>query len=105
MFDGADWPRDCLKLVNATPGDLGIIAAAKKSRLQPGHSVNYSANEWPVPFPVRIVQLARPEQVMFSSTWRVSAGQRELCVLLGSGDTLEVRTLIDTRPPAPAPSP
>lgn len=102
VFDAAVWPGDSLKLLNATGAALGVETAGKRLKLLAGTSVNYTAADHPKSFPVGIYQLEPRPNNIFSSTWRVSAGQRELCVLFSQNDAISVRSLMACEsPPTP----
>jgi hypothetical protein len=94
VIDAATWPADTLKLINASVAPLGIAAADKRLRLTTVGAIDFPADKWKDPFPVEIFRLAPVTKSVFSSTWRVSAGQRELCVILGEGDGILIRSLI-----------
>lgn len=102
VFDAAEWPGDSLKLLNACSAPLGVVTAGKKLKLQAGHSVNYTAADYPESFPVAIYQLESVGNHIFSSTWRVSAGQRELCILFNQNGAISLRSFMAAgSPPTP----
>lgn len=94
VIDAASWPANTLKLINASATPLGIAAADKRLRLTTDGTIDFPADQWKDPFPVEIFRLAPVSKSVFSSTWRVSAGQRELCVILGEDDGILIRSLI-----------
>jgi hypothetical protein len=102
-FNANDWPRNCLKLLNACPNSLGIAAGDNHQTLLPKtKSMNFPAKDWEASFPVKVYQMEPKPKLVFSSTWRVSTGQRELCVLFKSGDGIALRAVMerDLKPPA-----
>ena len=101
-FNANDWPRNCLKLLNACPNALGIAAGESHQTLLPKtKSMNFPAKDWEASFPVKVYQIDPKPKLVFSSTWRVSTGQRELCVLFKSGEGIALRAVMerDLKPP------
>jgi hypothetical protein len=101
LLDGADWPDSSMKLLNATGDGLEIDLAGKRVKLPAGKSTNLRAADHPESFPVGIHRLASPPEPIFSSTWRISAGQRELCVLFPRDRSISLRSLMAVDAPPP----
>ena len=105
-FNANDWPRNCLKLLNACPNPLAITAGDRRQTLLPkAKSMNFPAKDWDASFPVKIHQLQPKPKLVFSSTWRVSTGQRELSVLFNSGQGIALRAVMERDPAPPATTP
>jgi hypothetical protein len=101
-FTARDWKRGTLKLINASRETLGLMVGEKKIKLPGGKSYDFTAREWPKPFPAKIY-LTEPEmRRVFSSTWRVTAASRELCFVAKVRGAVSLRSLIDLgQPPEP----
>ena len=95
QFDSKDWPDDSMKLLNASTETLGIMAGKKKVSLEDGKNMDFLARDWPNSFPIKIYRHETPANLVFSSTWRVSAGRRELCFLGNDNGNLTLRALMD----------
>ncbi|MFK7910968.1 MAG: hypothetical protein AB8F34_10275 [Akkermansiaceae bacterium] len=95
------WKPGCLKVFNASPDTVGMIAGKKKIQLPRGKSLDFHANQWQAPFPVKIYQLQPKSRLLFSSTWRVAAGRRELCFIGMAGKAVKLRSLIEFKKPPP----
>jgi hypothetical protein len=100
-FSEADWLADSMKVFNVSAEDIGIEAGGKRMRLLPGKSFDFRATEWREPFPVRILSLEPEHKTLFSSTWRVGEGRRELCFIGRFNNAVSLRSLLDlnTRQP------
>lgn len=105
LFDAKDWAGSSLKVLNASSEQLGISAGQKRMLLASGKSADFRARDWREPFPVKIFRLKPEQKNIFSSTWRVTAGRRELCFIVDLNGTVSLRSLLElTAPPAePAP--
>ncbi|MCF7733944.1 MAG: hypothetical protein K9N23_19810 [Akkermansiaceae bacterium] len=99
VLDAENWPEDSLKLFNATDAALGVEIAGKRLMLLAGKTVNYRAADHPESFPVGIYQFEPRSNKIFSSIWRVSASQRELCVLFSQNGGISLRSLMATDAP------
>lgn len=80
-LDGNDWDAGTLRVVNASKVELGMLYPGEKLKLQPGKHVDFKQDDWNEAFPIKIVQLEPVAKLVFSSTWRVSKGRREICFL------------------------
>lgn len=95
LLQGTDWKDSSLRLMNATAEDLGIQAGDERVRLAGGKSMDFPARRWEEAFPVKIFRMQPEMREVFSSTWRVAAGRRELCFIFEKGDALQFRSLLD----------
>lgn len=103
LLSGADWKASSMRVVNACPVQLGITAGEKRLQLLPGKSADFLARNWGKAFPVKIFLLKPELKPVFSSTWRVSAGRRELCFIANLNGAISIRSLLDLAvPPAEA---
>jgi hypothetical protein len=85
-----------MKLFNAYSEPLGIAAGSKRLQLDQGKSVDFLADEWRGEgFPVKIFRMQPELKTIFSSTWRVASGRRELCLVANINNSLSLRSLID----------
>jgi len=100
MLNAADWKPSSLKLFNAYSEPVGVTAGKKKIPLPRGASFDFSAREWNGAFPVKIFQLKPELKTIFSSTWRVRDGSRELLFIGGSGGKLSLRSIMELSVPA-----
>jgi hypothetical protein len=98
VLDAKDWDRSCLIVFNATTEAIGIRAGAKQILLEPGKSVDFPSRLWSEPFPAKIYQLQPEQKAIFSSTWQVSAGSRELCFIYRANDAFSLRSVLDIAP-------
>jgi hypothetical protein len=108
LLNSSDWKPGSMRLFNASAEPLGISAGTRNLLLKEGKSLDFHAEEWKgEAFPVKIHRLQPELKTIFSSSWRVTAGRRELCFITTAGVTLSVRSLLDLdAPPAPpAPPP
>lgn len=105
VIDAKDWNPGTLKLMNATPETIGIRAGEKDLLLEKGKSLDFASREWPEPFPAKIFRLKPQQKMIFSSTWQVTAGSRELCFVFGSGDGFSLRSVLDLAAPVAPPAP
>ena len=106
MLGAADWKERSLKLFNASSESLGIIAGKKRIQLPQGKAVDFHAGEWSQSFPVKIVRLQPELKTVFSSTWRVSEGCRELCFIGNANGrgSIKIRSLLELIVPPPSAS-
>lgn len=98
VFNAKDWDQDSLKVLNATAEPLGVRAGTKEILLDPGKSTSFSSRDWPQPFPAKIFRLKPEQKNIFSSTWLVSPGSRELCFLFASNNTVSLRSILEIAP-------
>ena len=104
LFRAQDWKSGSMKLLNACSEPLGIRAGKKQLRVPRGKSVDFHSRNWGEPFPVKIYRLGPEQRAVFSSTWRVTAGRRELCVIGDVNGAITLRSLLElTAPRAAAP--
>jgi len=95
LFRGQDWSAGSLKVLNACTEPVGIEANGKRNRITSGKSMDFHARDHREAFPVKIYRLEPEARLVFSSTWRVAAGRRELCFISGTGDSVSLRSLLD----------
>jgi hypothetical protein len=94
IVDGKDWEKGTLRVLNASNSEVGMIYPGEKLKLQPGKHIEFKDSDWEDPFPVKIVQFEPVAKLVFSSTWRVSKGRREICFLSKKGDSIALRSLL-----------
>ncbi len=99
LMRGEDWKTGSLKLLNGSAGTLGIVAGEKRMQLRNGRHLDFMASDYGDAFPVKIYRIEPETRLVFSSTWRVAAGRRELCFLSGGGDSVSLRSLMDLAAP------
>jgi hypothetical protein len=103
LLNAADWKAGSMKVFNACSESIGITAGKKRIQLLQGKSVDFHASDWRgEAFPVKIFRLKPEMKAIFSSTWRVSAGRRELCFIGGANGSVSLRSLLDLRALSPA---
>jgi len=96
MLNSADWKTGSMKVFNACPEPVGITAGTKKIQLNQGKSVDFHAGEWGGEvFAVKIFRLQPELKTIFSSSWRVAAGRRELCFIGSANGSISLRSLMD----------
>lgn len=95
LLNAADWKESSMKVFNACSETIGITAGDKKILLLQGKSVDFTAGDWRETFPVKIFRLKPKEKMIFSSSWRVTAGRRELTFIGGANGSVSVRSLMD----------
>jgi len=105
LFSGADWKASSMRVLNACSEPLGLTAGEKRMRLPGGKSVDFHARDWGKAFPVKIFRLEPETRPVFSSTWRVTAGRRELCFIVNRSGAVSLRSLLDLGAPPPAAPP
>lgn len=105
LFNAADWKESSLKLINSSSESLRIALGQKQIQLNSGKSMDFNATEWRDPFPVKIFQMTPDAKKIFSSTWRVSSGRRELCFLYKINGSIALRSLLDLGEAQPLPTP
>jgi hypothetical protein len=105
MLDSGNWKAGSMKLFNSCSETLGIAAGSKRIQLLQGKSVDFHVSDWGESFPVKIFRLKPELKTVFSSTWRVTAGRRELCFIGSANGSVKIRSLLDlaANPPNPAP--
>jgi hypothetical protein len=102
VFSGDDWVHGTLKILNVRSEPIHMLAGEKPIRIAAGGSANLSVRDFSRPFPVQIFRPSGERKRIFSSTWRVSSGRRELCFIAGEGDSVSFRSLIDLSSRAPS---
>jgi hypothetical protein len=96
MFSARDWRTGSMKVFNACPEPVGITAGKKKIQLNQGKSVDFHSREWGgESFPVKIYRLQPELKTIFSSTWRVADGRRELLFIGTADGAVSLRSLMD----------
>lgn len=96
LLNSTDWKAGSMKLFNACSEPLGISAGQKRIQLDQGKSVDFQADEWKgEAFPVKIFRLQPELKTIFSSSWRVATGRRELCFVGTIKGSLSLRSLIE----------
>jgi hypothetical protein len=104
VFSGQEWKDGSMKVINASAETLGMLAGEKKIRLDSGKSLDFPASDWRESFPVKIFLMKPEVKNVFSSTWRVTAGRRELCFIAKVNGAISLRSLMDlAAPPVEAP--
>ena len=99
VFSAKDWNNSSLKVLNATSEQIGINAGKKQILLLAGKSTDFPSREWNDPFPVKIFQLKPATKCVFSSTWRVTAGRRELCFIFNTNHAISLRSIMEMSSP------
>ena len=94
-----EWRPSSMKVINSSAEPVGIAAGDKRIQLPPGRSVDFRAAEWRQSFPVKIFQLEPELKTIFSSSWRVTAGRRELCLIGNVNGAVSLRSLLELTPP------
>jgi len=84
-----------MRLINSSDNALGISAGTKQIRLPSGKTTDFQSGDWPEPFPVKIYQSEPQPRLVFSSTWRITSGRRELCLISNIDGAISLRSLID----------
>lgn len=95
VFEAGDWPVGSVKLLNASTEALGISADKKQIRLEGGKNMNLLARDWPASFPMKIYRLEPTGKLIFSSTWRIAPGRRELCLVGTVNGSVTLRSLVE----------
>lgn len=98
VFDAKDWDQSSLKVLNATSESIGIRAGTKEILLEQGKSTSFNSHEWAKPFPAKIFQLKPQPKNIFSSTWQVSSGIRELCFIFSANNSVSLRSIMEISP-------
>ena len=105
VFRGEDWKPSSMKVLNGCSETIGLIADQQQIKLPQGKAMDFLARDWSKAFPVKIYR-SKPEiKLVFSSTWRVSAGRRELCFIGSAGRAVTLRSLMDLAAPPAKPAP
>jgi hypothetical protein len=94
QFLARDWSKSSVKVLNGCTENLGIIAGKKKIALPRGKSVDFDSRDWEDSFPVKIYRESVRTKPVFSSTWRVGKGRRELSFLFDRGGSISIRSLM-----------
>jgi hypothetical protein len=105
VFRGEDWKASSMKVLNACSETIGIIADKKQIKLSQGSSMEFMAQDWNNAFPVKIYRSKPETKLVFSSTWRVSAGRRELCFIGSANGAVTLRSLMDLTATHATPTP
>lgn len=105
VFNAKDWDQSSLKVFNATAESIGLQAGAKQILLLQGKSTDFPARDWGEPFPAKIFQLQPERKCIFSSTWRVTAGNRELCFIYKANNAVSLRSILEIAPSQTTPAP
>lgn len=92
--DGNDWRSGTLRVVNASKAEVGMLYPGKKLKLLPGRHVDFKEDDWNEAFPIKIVQFEPVAKLVFSSTWLVSKGRREICFLSNERGSIALRSLL-----------
>jgi hypothetical protein len=96
LLNAQEWRAGSLKVFNACSEPVGISAGTKNIRLNQGKSVDFHAAEWGgESFPVKISRLQPEMKTLFSSSWRVVAGRRELLFIGNANGAISLRSLMD----------
>lgn len=104
IINGGDWEKGSLRVFNATAGPIGLRVGKRDILLEKGKSTDFTARDWPGPFPAKIYQLEPDQKNIFSSTWQVSEGSREACFVFRSANSVSLRSVLEVAPsPPPAP--
>ena len=104
LLNATEWDAGSMKVFNACSEPLGITAGKKRIQLSSGKSVDFHARDWRETFPVKIFRLQPELKTVFSSTWRVTAGRRELCFIGNANGSIKIRSLLDLIVPPPSAS-
>lgn len=99
LLNAADWKANSMKVVNACKVPLGITAGSKRLQLLPGKPADFHSRNWKESFPVKIYLMKPEVKPVFSSTWRVSPGRRELCFIASLNGAISIRSLMDLAAP------
>jgi hypothetical protein len=102
LVSASDWAESSMKVFNACAEPIGILADKKQTKLLNGKSMDFSAGDWKEAFPVKIFRLQPETKLIFSSSWRVSPGRRELCFIGSNNGSISLRSLMDLAAPPPA---
>ncbi len=95
LISATDWKEGSMKLLNSSPETLGISAGKTRTQLPSGKTMDFQSSDWREPFPVKIYQLGEQAGLLFSSTWRVTADRRELCLIGNIDGAVSLRSLLD----------
>lgn len=95
LLNAGDWKMGSMKVFNACSEPVGIAAGKKQIRLLQGKTVDFHASDWGNSFPVKIVRLEPEMKTIFSSSWRIAAGRRELCFIGNVNGSVSLRSLMD----------
>ncbi len=96
MLSANDWRAGSLKVFNSRDTPLGIVAEDRNLRIDPGGSADLHARDFDREgFPVRIYQLEPERRAVFSSTWRIAEGRRELLFIGNNRGRVTMRSLLE----------
>ena len=98
VFNARDWDQSSLKVLNATTQSIGIRAGTKEILLEQGKSTTFTSRDWAKPFPAKIFLLKPEQKNIFSSTWQVTAGIRELCFVFSANNAVSLRSILEIAP-------
>jgi hypothetical protein len=100
LLSASDWKSSSTKVINVCSETIGIAAGEKRIQLAPGKSMDFHAAEWKESFPVKFFRLQPELKTIFSSTWRVTDGRREICFIGNVNGAISLRSLLElTAPP------
>jgi hypothetical protein len=95
LLPASEWQAGSMKVFNASSEPLGISAGRKQLQLAHGKTMDFLATEWKDAFPVKIFRLQPETKLVFSSSWRVAAGRRELCFIANINGRISLKSLLD----------
>jgi len=100
LLSASDWKTSSMKVMNVSSETIGIAAGKMRIQLAPGKSMDFHAAEWRESFPVKFFRMEPELKTIFSSTWRVTDGRRELCFIGNINGAISLRSLLElTAPP------
>lgn len=99
IITAKDWENSSLKVFNASSEQIGITAGTKNILLLSGKSVDFPARDWGKPFPVKLFHFKPETKCIFSSTWRVTSGSRELCFVCNINHAVSLRSIMEISSP------
>ena len=98
VFGAKDWDNNSLKVLNASSEQISIHAGTKEILLPRGKSADFPSRDWSEPFPVKLFQLKPEQKCIFSSTWRVTSGRRELCFIYNTNNSVSLHSILEIPP-------
>lgn len=99
LLSAGDWKASSMKVMNVCSETIGIAAGKKRIQLAPGKSMDFHAAEWRESFPVKFFRMEPELKTIFSSTWRVTEGRRELCFIGKINGAISLRSLLELTAP------
>jgi hypothetical protein len=99
LLSATDWKTSSMKVMNVSSETIGIAAGGKRIQLAPGKAMDFHAAEWREPFPVKFFRMQPELKTIFSSTWRVTEGRRELCFIGEINGAISLRSLLELNAP------